>query len=561
MATTNYQLFRTATKFNPIKNMAQNKAQLFTPSKLETAANYTPPQVMTGQELIQSMPKSVQNRITQIQQSPMPTPQQAQPTQQQQVQPTAQPTPQPTTQPTPQPTQQPAQPMQQPGTEWVRDFLVKQGVPDAQIGWDGKQVTVGGVPLNIQGIQNINGRTYADPNAILQAYNMAYPANTINTSASPDIGLQNAYNQYGQAVTTFQDVIGTIQDTPFNDQYFEHKQALLQQLDRPFEYNPDTDIALQQAQQTASRRVMEELNARGILNSTITADNVSQVMAQLVPEYRRIAFDEYNQQVNNIMKRFDLLQGLTELDYRQYKDWVDQNMDLANTNLNLAKENLNLMYKEIERQENEELKKAQARESEVKKAWERTNIRGYVDNADALILGLPPGTLSQDARQRVERMEDFIYQEKIRTENNMKEIAARHRNTMSEISARQKASSSVAGLKLNDYIKMGSDMLDKGYNNPIRNENGDIIGYQYTPVRSPEEVLDWALGLPLDGEEVADLLNILGIANNPSKQTTSTSKSTSTNNITYDTPIGPTQSGNPMGTKYQWDWNQNPLGR
>lgn len=62
-----------------------------------------------------------------------------------------------------------------------------------------------------------------------------------------------------------------------------------------------------------------------------------------------------------------------------------------------------------------------------------------------------------------------------------------------------------SGLQYRDYITIGRDMLDKA--------NYDSVSGTYNHMYNIGQVRDWALGLPLDAQQKANLLNDLGIPN------------------------------------------------
>ena len=50
----------------------------------------------------------------------------------------------------------------------------------------------------------------------------------------------------------------------------------------------------------------------------------------------------------------------------------------------------------------------QDKKDKVGAALDRTNLTGFVNNEDSILLGVPVGTLSQGARERAEAMEDYV---------------------------------------------------------------------------------------------------------------------------------------------------------
>lgn len=105
----------------------------------------------------------------------------------------------------------------------------------------------------------------------------------------------------------------------------------------------------------------------------------------------------------------------------------------------------------------------------------------------------------------------------------LQEIQSRiDENKAQAAKARSDSSKSSSGYTFNDYIKIGLDMKNKGNNNAIRNEYGDIIGNEYKPVYDDDQLYDWVVGLygngSLDDNEMMEMLNILNISDVPNKK-------------------------------------------
>lgn len=140
-----------------------------------------------------------------------------------------------------------------------------------------------------------------------------------------------------------------------------------------FTYNPAEDEALIKAQQYAANTVYESMNARGILNSSMTAQIVTATIANLQPTYEKMAREEFYENLNRLQT---MASFVIDLDDRQYKRWVE------NTERNLQ-------YYSI-------LK------DEVDYYWDRVNQMGYADNRASIVLGIAPGTLSASTRQAIQ---------------------------------------------------------------------------------------------------------------------------------------------------------------
>lgn len=140
-----------------------------------------------------------------------------------------------------------------------------------------------------------------------------------------------------------------------------------------FTYDPSDDEALAKAQEYATNTVYESMNAKGILDSTMTAQIVTSTVANLEETYRKMAKEEFYENLNRLQSIATFVIGLEET---QYNRW------LANVQLNL------------------EYYEAQKAEKEYQ--WNRVNQLGYVDNEASIALGVPVGILSPAIRDAIQ---------------------------------------------------------------------------------------------------------------------------------------------------------------
>ena len=143
-----------------------------------------------------------------------------------------------------------------------------------------------------------------------------------------------------------------------------------------FTYNPAEDEALLKAQEYAVNTAYESMNARGILNSSMTAQIVTKTIASLQPTYEKMARDEFYDNLNRLQS---MASYIIDLDDRQYKRWQD------NTQRNLQW--------------------FQILKDEVDVQWDKVNKMGYVDNWASVVLGVAPGTLSPATRQMIQEQQ------------------------------------------------------------------------------------------------------------------------------------------------------------
>ena len=235
--------------------------------------------------------------------------------------------------------------------------------------------------------------------------------------------LKLAENQLGITEQPFQaqrtaQIEQLINNLPtYAPQYRQQILDALNKMNTPFSYDPYSDTFLKNAQGEAQKSVMDEMNRRGILSSTVTVDRAAQETAKLVPQYEAIAYQRYNDNLNRQLQNVEFLNKLDTQDYEAYKTQIDnifQRADVLN-NLDLQdfevyKQNLSILHNRANTLVQDSANVVKQWEKKVQLATDRTDQLGYVDNAASLILGLPPGTLSKEARQRVEDAKAYLNQ-------------------------------------------------------------------------------------------------------------------------------------------------------
>lgn len=246
------------------------------------------------------------------------------------------------------PTVQPAKPVQstvQPTTQ-----------PTVQATTNTQPVTTQPVVQPTQPIQNNNGGN-PQTNAIISGEipNYSFPAiNVPQTSEQYKSEYSDAINQIANQI-----------------------------LNMRFSYNPEEDDLLQQATQYATQNTFESMNSKGILNSSMTAERVAKVVSDLIPQYENMARQEFEASFSRMINVANLIMNMDDRSFTIWKDARDQK------------------WKE------QEATYSKLQDS-IQNAWERIDQLGYVDNESALILNIPAGTLSKDAREAKEAYERQI---------------------------------------------------------------------------------------------------------------------------------------------------------
>lgn len=161
-------------------------------------------------------------------------------------------------------------------------------------------------------------------------------------------------------------------------------------LNARFEYNPSEDDLLQLAIDYSTQQTFESMNSKGILNSSMTGERVAKVISDLTYQYQELARDEFENEFNRMLNVANLMMTLDQNEYQKFVD------------------NRNYQYQLKQDEYQKQLDK-------ISQTWNRVDTLGYVDNEASKILGLPVGTLSKDARERVEALQDELelYEKKL----------------------------------------------------------------------------------------------------------------------------------------------------
>lgn len=172
----------------------------------------------------------------------------------------------------------------------------------------------------------------------------------------------------------------------------------------PFSYDPNTDEAYQSFLKTVNKNAERTFNdtiagtsvgTGGRPNSwasTVAANAMGNVLSQGAAEvstFRDAAYSMYQQEGQLDLQQLQALMALDETAYGRYID--EFNTEVTRYNMELS-----------------------SREQLLSEAMNRTDMRGYVSNADSIIIGLPAGTLSQEARNRELDMQEYLAKAKLK---------------------------------------------------------------------------------------------------------------------------------------------------
>lgn len=218
-----------------------------------------------------------------------------------------------------------------------------------------------------------------------------------------------------------QKILDSLFGQGYNSPYTQQAQNAFTQyqnmVNKGFNYNPDTDTVLQGDLKSTSKAVEEEMNRRGILNSTVTQDSISPLAAKLINEYRNQAYDKYQSDVDRQLQVANYFKTLDNDEYRKYTDKIQQAYDYYNYLTGLDDRGRKLLYDAQDRKYTQKLSdlKVQAEtlnveNEKINNAFNRVKATGKVDNEAAIIFGVPVGTsygeLYPVAYERIKKAED-----------------------------------------------------------------------------------------------------------------------------------------------------------
>lgn len=272
-----------------------------------------------------------------------------------------------------------------------------------------------------------------------------------------------------------------------------------------------------QVAKDSTRRILEEMNARGILPSTITGDEavelenkiaqgITQQLASLIPTLRSQQLQERQAGIQNVASLFGIESGLVDRETARQQQQIQniatlygfesdivekaaagqqqqmQNMTTLLDTLQRSDENA---YNKLKDAYSIEIDKqtaaAEAKQQKLDNALARTEQFGFVPAADAPIIGVPAGTPSNAAKQAAANRQQEIdinkYNAKQAMDRLNKQIAA-------DKQARAQASAERAAERAQDEAKKQAELEQKaGYNDDF-NATWDAF-YNYFD-QSPE---------------------------------------------------------------------------
>lgn len=252
-----------------------------------------------------------------------------------------------------------------------------QGQINALTNIDNYRISQGLEPIYTQNIYELTNQRTQKIDAQIKDYEnkISEYANANDYSSAQELGKQ--MESYKKSVG-YEDNIDNsatfLKNVEYKNTYDEVINNIVNELlTSRFTYDPSDDEALAKAQQYATNTVYESMNAKGILDSTMTTAIVTETVNNLIPTYEKMSREEF---YNNIERLQSMANLVINLEQKQYERWA------SNVQMNLE-------YYE-------------ALKSEVEYQYDRVNNLGYVDNQASIILGVPVGTISPQKRETME---------------------------------------------------------------------------------------------------------------------------------------------------------------
>lgn len=207
-------------------------------------------------------------------------------------------------------------------------------------------------------------------------------------------------------------------------------------VNRPkFQYNPDEDVAYQAFRQRAlaagDKAYADNLGGMSAMTGgrpnswagTVASQARNQYVAQAeeaVIQFEDRAYSRYKDEGTEMYNLLNVLNSQDATAYSRYRDDIGDKQQLADMLLRLEdsdfekyKFQVDQTWKRFDVEYQSYNNALEFKRNQIAEAIDRTNLQGFVNNQDSVVLGVPSGTLSQGARERAEKMEDYIKQQEL----------------------------------------------------------------------------------------------------------------------------------------------------
>lgn len=357
------------------------------------------------------------------------------------------------------------------------------------------------------------------------------PIETYQPPQAPDIpGYESPYNDI------LQDVLGQLQ-TPqeYNSPYEDLiNQQISQITNRPqFSYNPEEDAAYQAFRNRALRagdKAYEDnlggMSAMtgGRANSwagTVASQARNQYVMQAeeaVIQFEDRAYGRYRDETSDMYNLVNLLNSQDEIGYSRFRDQIGDTKDLAEMVLRLDdrefeqyKYMADQTWRVFEQEYSAYNDSLTFKNNQIAEAMDRANMLGYVNNKDSIVLGVPTGTLSKEARERAEAMEDYIAKSKIDIENEFKSMEETHKYDLKLLKAREESELRMRKSSGGSGGSSGGYSGSSGSKGSVNLKDAEVkhIQKEYDKVINLVESDDWRSGKLNEGQKWQRLQAIL----------------------------------------------------
>lgn len=350
-------------------------------------------------------------------------------------------------------------------------FLTAMGeIPQATV--DVKPVTNG--TGNITPVTNNTGGTNAQ---------VSGQSGTGENFSKSDPDLLKIINLYGESKYENQindNVNKLLNKSPYQSTYSQNMMDNFNTYQNSqFNYDPSTDKALKLAQNEVNQKVLEEMNTRGIVNSSIASDSAAWAMAKLIPEYEEKAYKRYIDNLNKNLQSAQFLKSVNKDNYDIFSDEVKRISDDTKLMQSLSQDDLkkiqNILQTFFDKKQNDREDKKLESQNKVKQyeqALDRLKLKGYVaTNEDALLLGVPINTPSEEAQKRAY---DLIGEEKksqIRIAEQLAKDENKQKLDNKELEEKSTIAQNVGAIKIAFANKTPDELL-----NYLKSNRDEVIG-------------------------------------------------------------------------------------
>ena len=198
----------------------------------------------------------------------------------------------------------------------------------------------------------------------------------------------------------------------------------------PFSYDADSDTAyqayLQRATAAGDKAYADNLGGMSAMTGgrpnswagTVASQARNQYVLQAqeaVIQFEDRAYNRYQNETQDMYNMVDMLNNQDQSAYSRYrdsitdtKDYADMVMRLDDRDFQRYQQKVDNSFKIFDAETKQYEGALNFKKDQIAQAIDRTQLNGYVNNQDSIVLGVPAGTLSQSARERAEQMEDYI---------------------------------------------------------------------------------------------------------------------------------------------------------